>query len=293
MPKALIVGSDGYLGKHLEHFLALRNFDVFKSGRRINKFENYTKVDVVNSDEVKKLDFKVDYIFLCFGLNGVISSFKNGKEFIEVNEIGLINVLNHYIISESKARIIYFSSRLVYKGKETLLRESDEKEPKSIYAQNKLSSERYIEYYSKLFDVNYTIFRLSVPYANVLDDNYPYGTINHFLQKSKAGDDIILFGDGKVVRTFTHIADICKQVLRSITINESNRNIYNIGGENFSLIEVAELFADKFGNKIKFIDWPEEYLQVESGSTILDSSKLYLITNREYKHKLIDWLKEV
>ena len=58
---------------------------------------------------------------------------------------------------------------------------------------------------------------------------------------------------------------------------ESKNNIFNIEGEDFSLLEVASLLIDRFGGQINHVDWPQKALKIESGSTIFDSSKIHSI----------------
>lgn len=65
---------------------------------------------------------------------------------------------------------------------------------------------------------------------------------------------------------------------------ESNGEIYNIGGQKLSLREVAEFIAQKFGSKVVTVEWPERDLRIESDNTYFDDSKIRsLLKLSEYK----------
>jgi len=132
-----------------------------------------------------------------------------------------------------------------------------------------------------------------VPYGNLFGNQYSYGTIGFFLDKASKKEDIVLFGDGSIRRSFTHVADICKTIYDAI-LNEGSKNqIFNIGGENLSLLDAATLVAGKFGVGIKFMPWPEMALKLESHDTVFDESKLCSLINPSRKFDLQNWLAGV
>ena len=297
MIKSIVFGANGYLGRHLVHYLQKDGHNVLASGAKdksIDSIVNYFKADISNEAEVEQIDFNVDYIFVFAGLTGTNVAFDNPNKFIDVNEKGLLNILNHHRQTNSKARIIFPSTRLVYKGvKNKFLKEEDEKEALTIYAQNKLSCESYLKMYATNFDIDYSIFRVCVPYGNVFSDDYSYGTIRFFLNKAKNNQNITLFGKGEVKRTFTHVEDICLSIIETLKIQSDKNSTFNIGSkDNFSLYEVAAFFAKKYNIEIELIDWPKMALKIESGDTIFDDQKLLSLTAYQYKNDLKTWLEK-
>ncbi len=295
MQKSIVFGANGYLGRHLVHFLQNLHqvTPLGKSHQSIDDYENYKSVDIADFNQVSKIDFDVDYIFVFAGLTGTNVGFDKYDDFIKSNEIGLLNILKHHVNTKSKARIIFPSTRLIYKGIEnTFLKEEDEKEALTIYAQNKLSCENYLKMYANNFGVDYTIFRICVPYGNLLSKDYSYGTIGFFLNKASKNENITLFGKGEVKRTFTHVEDICSSVIKTLNFKASINTIFNIGSnDNLSLLEAAKLFSDKYQVNIDFVDWPKEALKIESGDTLFDDKKIITLTNYQYQHSLNEWIK--
>ncbi len=294
MKTSLLIGSNGYLGKHLasfldEHGFKNQNFDIHPSAPA--GISNYRQFDITDKDAFQNLDPDVDFIFLFAGLTGTADGFDKYQDFVKINEIGLLNLLDWMRASRSKARVVFPSTRLVYKGRKNYaLKEDDVKETKTIYALNKLAAENLLWMYQNAFGIDYSIFRICVPYGNRFGDKYSYGTIGFFMDKASKKEDIVLFGDGTIRRTFTHVADICDTIFAAILKEGSRNQIFNIGGENLSLLEAATLVADKFGVGIKFMPWPEMALKLESDDTVFDDSKLCSLINPSRKFDLQNWL---
>lgn len=203
---------------------------------------------------------------------------------MDVNEKGLLHLLNHIRLSPYRPKIIFPSTRLVYQGADKALTEEAKKETKTIYAVNKLACEGYLYAYRQSFDIPYTIFRICIPYGNLIEGDYSFGTVGFFLKMAQQGKDITLYGGGHNKRTFTHMSDLCYQLITASQKPESNGEIYNIGGEILSLREAAECIAKIYQVNIVDIDWPDRDLRIESGHTYFDAGKIqHLLGNMEYK----------
>jgi UDP-glucose 4-epimerase len=264
------------------------NFDIHHEAVAGQK--NYRPLDIRSMADLRKLNPDLDYIFLFAGHTGTSDGFGKYEEFISVNELGLLNLLAWMRESNCKAKIIFPSTRLVYKGNEKLLSEEDDKQPKTIYAANKLAAEQLLWLYYNAFSIDYTVFRICVPYGNLFDDKFSYGTIGFFLKKAISGNNITLYGNGKIMRTFTHVEDICMIIIGAIMRNDTGANIYNIPGENLSLFDVARLIAQKYKVLIEFKDWPEMDWKLETGDTMFDASKLNKLIHYNLKFNVQDWV---
>ena len=286
--RAILFGANGYLGRHIAHFLLEHNIEFIPTGsseKSIDNHPNYKQIDITDKEQLGQLDFNVDYVFAFAGLTGTGNSKEEIERFTKVNELGLANLIE---MSENVKglRLIFPSTRLVYKGIQNVaLVEESEKESKTIYAKNKLVCEGML----KGAKIDFSIFRICVPYGNLIDQVYSYGTIGFFINKAVKGENITIYGDGSLKRTFTHVRDISESIIKTLDLNSSINQIYNIGSDdNLSLLEVATLVANKYNVKVEFVDWPEAALKIESGDTIFDGSKL----NRDINYKSQESLKE-
>ena len=295
MKSALVMGANGYLGRHIARRLKVAGYELTAAGRESvsrDAHENYLSLDFSDAEQVQMLDMEVDYIFFFAGLTGTSAGFEEYADYVASNDIALLNLLRHHQLSGSTARIIFPSSRLVYRGqKDVFLSEDAAKDPKTIYAQNKLSAENYLRLYQNRYQTPYTVFRICVPYGNSFDDSYSYGTIGFFLNRARNGENISLYGDGSQRRTFTHIDDICAVILDSLDDTGLLNPVFNIGGaDHCSLADAAKLVARKYSVDVEFTPWPEEAALLESGDTIFDDSKLEKVSPYKYRYKLKDWL---
>ena len=295
--KAAVLGCNGYLGKHLSLYLKKEGWQVAGYGTQATAsvpLDRYFHLDVQNKDDFKSLDTSVDFIFYFAGITGIATGYDHCEKFIDVNEKGLVRLLDYMRVNKTGARLVFPSTRLVYKGVPGMpLNENAEKECKTIYALNKWFGEQVIAQYTAYFGIPHTIFRICVPYGNMLDDKYSYGTIGFFLNKAAKKEAITLFGKGEPQRTFTHIEDICIQISEAVKHPGSLNNTYNTMGEQFSLKEIAGRIGQRFGVNLEYIDWPPMDALMESGDTIFDSRKVYDLLKMPLKHNFHDWLESL
>ena len=286
--KTITIGSNGYIGRNLSYLLSQQgvlNFDFDLSPTTENSWMKYSSLDVRTKSDFNKIDLDVDVIFFMAGITGTSDGFDSYENYYNVNVIGLTNLLNFIKEKKISPKIIFPSTRLVYKGVENKsLSEDSEKKPNTIYALTKLICEDTLKIYNEVYNINYEVLRICVPYGNLVDEDYSYGTIGFFIKRAQSNQPITLYGDGELKRTFTHVFDICNSLINIGLQLSSTNDIYNIGGETYSLLEIAKIIKEKYNGEIEFIDWPEIALKIESGDTIFNSKKLDTYLNiKKYK----------
>ena len=293
--RCIVIGAYGYIGKHIVAYLrdkfgiTSQNYDV--QAYDINSY--YHQVDLTNRKSVDNINLDVDFIFNFAGLTGTYAGFDSYEKYITINEIALLNLLDAIRMSPYRPKVIFPSTRLVYKGYDKPLKEEDEKETKTIYAANKLACEGYLKAYHDSFDIPYSIFRICLPYGNLLSSDYFFGIIGFFIKQAKAGKDITLYGGGSIKRTFTHMQDLCFQIIEGAFHPESNGQIYNVGGETLSLHDAAEIIAKKYGTKVVAVPWPEKDLRLESNHTYFDDSKIRSLLHLKPYKRLADFTNDL
>ena len=281
-----IVGANSFIGRNLAAHLLTSGCTLSLYDRDAAHFDNldgYQPLNLLDPDSLSPVDFSSDVFFFFTGLTGTKQGFDDPNLYVDVNEKMLLCFLDAYRKRESKGKIVFLSSRLVYKGAEEPLREEAEKEFKTIYAINKFACEQYLKMYGEMFHVPYCILRLCVPYGSAISGARSYGTVGFFEQCARQGKNIPLYGDGSLRRTFTHMTDLC-EILRAAAFHEAcAQNVYNIGGQNLSLLQAAQAIGTRFGVGVDHVPWPAEALRLETGHTVFDSGKLDAVLRHRYR----------
>lgn len=283
--KCLLFGAKGYIGRHLKATLLAEGHEVCEP-----QYKKIDNIDLSDKGVLQDIDWDVDCVYLFAGSTGTSASFEEYSDFVKGNELILLNILDSIRRSGFRPKLIYPSSRLVYKGSQFELLEDSPLEAKTVYAASKIACEYYLESYSNAYDIPYVVYRIGVPYGNLIGENYSYGTIGHFISKAMQGKSITLYGDGLLRRSFTHIDDLCRLIVLSSNDKSIINTIFNMPGEDMSLREIAEMLGNRTGVQIECIEWPEFDLRIESGNTVFDGTKLLNILNTNLKKNMCSWI---
>ncbi|MEM2202655.1 MAG: GDP-mannose 4,6-dehydratase [Candidatus Bathyarchaeia archaeon] len=268
----LITGGAGFIGSHLaEEYLAnnaknviiyddfstgtIKNLDHIKDERL--KIVEGSVLDVARLDEVIKRG-KVDIIEHLAAELEVYKGIKDSCRDARLNIFGTLNVLN-IALKNGVKRILFASSGAVYgEAKYLPIDESHPLEPHWPYGVSKLSAERYVIQYHKLFGLETTAFRYGIVYG----PREWYGRvltmfIKRIFLESKPP---VVFGDGSQTRDFIYVGDVVKAHLLAVKNAEAVGQVFNIGsGKGVSVRELAELLINISGKKLEILyDNPEE-----------------------------------
>ncbi|MEG0577627.1 MAG: NAD(P)-dependent oxidoreductase [Bacilli bacterium] len=287
-----IVGANSFLGRNFYKYIMdmegmesenIFLYDVQDKFSDKNENQNYEKIDFLNKSSLEKMNFNVDAILVFIGKTGTIVGFEKYADFIKINEEILLNILNCYNEKKSNAKLIYPSTRLVYKNSDIKVKENAEKELKSVYAITKYAAEQYIQLYHHAFGLQYCIFRICVPFGTLLENNGNYGTFSFFIDNAQKGKNISVYGDGSICKTYTCMGDLCHILFQGVINDKLKSDVFNIGGDSKSLLEIANMIAKKYNVEVENTAWPKLAEIVDGGSVTLDSAKLDKIIDYTYQ----------
>lgn len=288
-----VLGSNGYLGRHMALHLQSQGHQV--DGYDLHPASlvpgiAYAPVNLIDPVDWEKVDTQVDALYWFCGLTGTRQGFDQYEAYLAANELSLLHMLNCLRHRGHRPRVIFPSSRLVYRGQPGPLGEEAPQESKTVYSANKRAAEALLQAYQAAFGIPYTVYRICVPYANVVGPGYSFGTIGAFIRLAREQQTIPLYGGGTARRTFTHIQDICSQITATAMRPETDGQIFNIAGEAFSLAEVAAWIADRLGAHVVTVPWPESDLAIESGDTVFDDTKIRALVPTPLRLHLHEWI---
>lgn len=250
--KILITGGFGFIGS--ETTLALcKNHEVsiITRSKSIPKHLEgvASKIKIFNGsfDEQNLLDAilpEIDLIIHTACTTVPENSTINPVHDIESNVISTIKLLE----SSKKhlvKKIIYLSSGGVVYGNthEKKITELHPTNPISSYGVTKLMIEKYIQYYSTIYNIDSTIFRIANAFGPNQSGKNNQGVIAHWLRKCKKNEPLEIWGNENIVRDYVYIDDIVNAIITSI--DENINGIYNIGtGNGISLRKLAETIIE-------------------------------------------------
>lgn len=249
--KVLVTGGAGFIGSHIVDLLIDREFEVviidnLATGllSNINSKAKFIELDI--RDKVKVLDIfnreKFDYVIHQAAQTMVHHSLENPIYDGDVNILGTINILECCRITNVK-RIVFASTAAVYGDTQSLpVLELIDKNPASFYGLSKLTCEKYLDMYHRLFGLEYIVLRYANVYGERQGDSGEGGVISIFVKKIVDGEAITVFGDGTQTRDFIYVGDIANANYKSLFTKKSNA-VYNISTQSETSLHalIAEL----------------------------------------------------
>lgn len=297
-PTFMVIGANGYIGRHVSSALAKKGFEfrpVDVQPASLDGYSQYVSANLLKEGSLDAVLPDCDHILNFAGRTGTFDGFAHFRQFIDLNETSLLRLLAAVRKRNPGAKVVFPSSRLVYRGRRGhALREDDEKEFKTVYAVNKYAGEQYLKIYHDVFGIDYAVFRICVPYGSLMDDAMSFGTLSHMVLNAQKGQDITVFGDGGQKRSLIHIEDLSEILIRAAPDPSTDNDIFNVGGPDvLSIRQIAEGIAGLYGVQVKCVDWPADQLAIESGDTIFDSSKLMDRMPYAYRRDFLSWVRSI
>jgi nucleoside-diphosphate-sugar epimerase len=214
---------------------------------------------------------------------------------VRLNVLGMDNCFEAARLCGIK-RVVYASS-LVVNGQQRhfgdrLLTEDDLRLGTGVYAVSKIFNEHQAEWYNKAFDMRITGIRP----ANVTGPDKVRGSMDHVQCITlPARGQPVQFPYRDSVRLPIHVEDIA-EVFARVTLAESTQHeVYNSGGENISLGEIAEI-VKRYLPDAQITFQNEEGGRVNSGPYMVDNSRLlqeFEVRYAPYPQRVLEIINEI
>ena len=304
MKKVMVIGGAGFIGSHVVDELVRRGHDVhvidnLSSGRLDNIKSHIDSRDIefysvdMRSAACRSIikEVKPHTIFLLAAIPGVPVSVDKPVETNDVNVNGSLNVLSASV--GNVKRIVFSSSSSIYGGSENLPTSETEKENcKSPYALQKLTIERYLKLFSKLYDID----TVSLRYFNVFGPRqYPKSAyaavISAFCECLKSEKNPTIYGNGEQFRDFTYIANVVNANMLSFDYEgDLKGEVFNVGCQKSTTINDLAKYM-KLNNALHLSDRPGDVKCSEADISKIKSALGYkvLVTFQEGLQDTINW----
>lgn len=247
----VVTGGSGFIGTHVCRQLAAQGNDV----RIIDLVPppmgvkaEFVRASVLDTIRLSKLFEGAEAVVHLAALVDVQASVSDPFADFQVNVQGTLNVLEVARRAGIK-KVAYASSAAVYGDPvESPIAESHPVSPLSPYGLSKLSSERYVLLYNRLYGMQNTALRLFNVYGKGQREGSPYsGVITKFAEAIAADKQPLIYGSGEQTRDFVHADDVASAFSLALDSDGCATPI-NIGsGQEIAILDLLEKMCSLCG----------------------------------------------
>ena len=259
MSKILVTGGAGFIGSTLVDALlseghAVTVLDNLVSGRRdyINQAADFWELDILDEGLSKRfLESKFDFVYHLAAQIDVRISVEDPVFDNRINVLGGLNILEASRQSGVKKVIMASTGGAIY-GETDLIPtpEIAPTYPLSPYGINKLTLEKYLNYYHQVHGLNYSVLRFSNVYGPRQYKGGEAGVIAIFIE-AVANDKIcLIYGDGKQTRDYVYVDDVVSALIKAMIV-ETKQEINISTATEIDIWQMIKVIEDVSPKKIE------------------------------------------
>lgn len=266
--RSLVIGACGFLGRSLTRELSrrhqqVRTIDTNPHGP-IGSID-HIQSDVMSSERLHDALNDVDVVYNFISTSIPSSGLNSLQSELQANTQFLVKLVDRAADNGVRKIVFPSSGGTVYgdsETDETLHRETDPLEPRSVYALGKVLGETTLKFYCMERQIGALIVRIANPYGNKNPPAHAQGVVDHFVHRVVCGKPLEIWGDGECVRDFIHIDDVVQAVADLAERPLTEPETYNVGsGVGATVNDVAKLLQAHFGElKVSHRDAPAPLL---------------------------------
>lgn len=280
MMRSLVVGGNGFLGSHLVNRLAASGdqvtvFDRFSSGT--TGFRTEPRVTTLVGDFLSASDLEGaveghDRVFHFVSSTTPATIDNQPAADHRANVVPTIALLDA-CVDASVAAVYFASSGGAVYGDSAVERhaETDALRPVSPYGIGKMTIENELRRYRERFGLEHITFRIANAYGPGRFSDRGQGLIPIALRRIAAGEPVIQYGDGSMVRDYIYVDDLVDMIAQVADASPQHR-VYNMGsGEGVTVRQVIECIARVTGRAFDVVTAPAPTPRVRRA--VLDTSR--------------------
>jgi UDP-glucose 4-epimerase len=283
--KCLITGGSGFLGSHIADELTRRGYKVtiFDNIRSkwVSKNQKMVVGDLLKSKSLKNLVRRNKIIFHFAALADLDKALHNPIDTVKYNVLATVKLLN-LCVKYNVKRFIFAS---------TIYANSNEG---GFYKSSKRAAEDYIEEFSKLYKLKYTILRYGSLFGLRSDFNNGVRRIIEYALKEKK---VCYYGSKETSRNYIHVADAARLSVDVLKNNFINKNVVIMGKKKIKITELLKIIK-KYLQINKLITFKEKklighYINSPSLYKFKKEIKIYPKENYSFNERLTDLINSL
>ncbi|MBT5832724.1 MAG: NAD(P)-dependent oxidoreductase [Candidatus Latescibacteria bacterium] len=256
MPKALVLGSGGNIGKPLVQHLKSTGYDITECDIRPGWRDNYYVTDINQPiDLLPAFDEKPDVVIVLAAMVSRVTCEQASGLAISTNLAGINNVLQ--LSKRSQSKVIFFSTSEVYGPNVSAMDESlPDPQPNNRYGLSKLLGEKLIEYEVRSYGLDAVVLRPFMIYDENEDLGDHRSAMIRFASNLASGQPIEVHQGS--ARSWLHVSDAIRAIEAAIHVKDYA--IINIGHPDVvPIVDLAEMVRSQLNapkDLIRYKDQP-------------------------------------
>jgi UDP-glucose 4-epimerase len=284
--KIMVTGGCGFIGSHLVEKLLVEGHDVsvmdnLSTGSEANKHSEarYYICDI-RSGEAEKIitEENPSVIYHLAAQINVRKSEEDPFFDVDVNINGSVNIVKSFLKAPAAKKIIFSSTGGVMYGETDILPTPESVEPFPLcpYGISKLTVEKYLNYFSRFYGLDFVALRYGNVYGPGQNPASEAGVVAIFSSKILKGEQPVIFGDGTQTRDYVFIDDVTRA--NYIALKDDIKGIFNVGsGKETNVNQIFEYVRECAGVDIERIYGDERKGEIKRSS--LASEKIKRVFN--------------
>lgn len=242
----LITGVTGFIGQNLLEFIELNCSDIYNVILLSSELKPNYKTILHRNYTFSKHDFKnigEERIDILIHVGAFIP--KSGTEANDIKKSNSNIVNTEYLLNNIPnipEKVIFLSSVDIYGTVETVIDEQIIPNPITMYGWSKLYCEKLIENWAKENNIVCQILRIGHIYGKGEDAFRKVIPVT--IQKIKQNNLPQIFGKGNEKRSFLHVQDLCKFIIKSTELEKFEGVINVCSGKAHSIKEIVNMLVE-------------------------------------------------
>ena len=251
----IVTGGAGFIGSHavdllIEKGFAVRVLDNLSGGRLSNiehhmsnpDFE-FVEGDILNLGPGDTFFSGVKYVIHFAGIGDIVPSIEKPIDYMEVNLLGTVRVLECCKASGID-RFVYAASSSCYGIADVPTDEEHSIKPQYPYALSKFQGEQAAFHWQKVYGLPVNSVRIFNAYGTRSRTSGAYGAVfGVFLRQLLAGSPLSVVGDGTQKRDFLYVTDVAEAFVMAAQTKIVGQ-VWNLGAGNpQSVNRIVELLG--------------------------------------------------
>jgi len=264
MARALVIGANGFVGRHLVTHLKELGDEVVRAGLNgTGSLEkDFLAVDITDSRSVRSVvqQVKPDVTYHLAGIAFVPEAEEDFDRALRINVAGTANVVRQCHLLEKKTSLVFVSSAEVYgsiRPEDLPLKETAPIKPNNNYSLTKRMAEMVVERYARAEQLSCCIVR---PFNHIgPGQDRRFVTANFALQLARIAhgkaEPILRVGNLEAKRDFSDVRDIVRGYR---LLSQTGGGLFNLGsGKASSVQTILDTLIEVSGVGVEIVQDPE------------------------------------